>query len=329
VKLRQRIPTSVRHRAKVLRAWTFERLGSIRYSRSTLNREFGFPALRTDFGVIGEVAPTTWTTYEGSGVVVHPSILENPPGFEAHRYWAAATPYPGSDNQLENPSIFVSEDGFAWTAPEGVTNPLVDAPADGYNSDVCLVLVPNASLLMFYRECASPEPKERIRLMTSVDGIAWTPPATVMTNDSTEHRIVSPAVWFDPPSASWVMVAVDIAKPPHVLRRYLAPEPAGPWVETARPTCPSLDSEPWHIEARVFDGRVFGLLNTVGRQNWLVVSDDHGKSFSAAAAPLVTTNSYKSALITAAAHSGLLFDIWIGGNTPFWGVTRVLVSQRA
>jgi len=312
-----------------LRAWTFESLGSTRYSRAAIDSEFGFPTLGTDFGVTGDVSPTTWTTYDGSGVVVHPSILDNPPGFGAHRYWAAATPYPGSDNQLENPSIFVSEDGFTWMAPEGVTNPLVAAPADGYNSDVCLVLAPNASLLLFYRECASQEPRERIRLMTSVDGIAWTRPATVMTNDSTEHRVVSPAVWFDPTSASWVMVAVDIAKPPHVLRRYLAPEPVGPWVETAVPTCPPLDSEPWHIEARVFDGRILGLLNTVGKMNWLVVSDDKGQSFSAAAAPLVTTNSYKSALIPVASESGLLLDIWIGGNSPFWGVTRVLVSQRA
>jgi len=68
-------------------------------------------------------------TYDGSGQVVHPSVIDfhNEYGMDAwsgYRYWMVLTPFPQSQDQFENPSLFASHDGFTWIVPQNITNPL-------------------------------------------------------------------------------------------------------------------------------------------------------------------------------------------------------------
>jgi len=94
-----------------------------------------------DFGVkpvawpAGILVPVPLRTYEGSGQAIHPSVLYFPAGFVGWRYVMAITPYPFTDAQYENPSVYGSMDGIHWYVPVGVENPLVlpgdSAPVTG------------------------------------------------------------------------------------------------------------------------------------------------------------------------------------------------------
>src|SRR5438270_13677 len=53
------------------------------------------------------VEPTVMTvpTYDGSNQSVHPDVVAFDAAWHGARYWMTMTPYPGSDQHLENPSI--------------------------------------------------------------------------------------------------------------------------------------------------------------------------------------------------------------------------------
>lgn len=128
-------------------------------------------------------------TYEGSGEVVHPDVTYIPDGFGSQkwRYWMVMTPLPGRSDQFEDPSILVSHDGLTWDVPPGLTNPLVPSPggSNDHNSDPCMLYL-NGKLHLWYRETMkSVTPREqRIKYMTSTNGISWTTPQTAILDDS-------------------------------------------------------------------------------------------------------------------------------------------------
>src|SRR5438552_9192690 len=78
-----------------------------------------------DAGVLpNAVAPLTIPTPDGSGQVTEPSIVQFSPPWRGFTYWMVVAPYPHSDAEDENPSIFVSDDGRHWSLPPGGTNPI-------------------------------------------------------------------------------------------------------------------------------------------------------------------------------------------------------------
>jgi hypothetical protein len=96
-------------------------------------------------------------TYDGSGQVVHPSVIDfvNEYGIDAwsgYRYWMVLTPYPQSQDQFENPSLYASYDGFTWVVPHTITNPLDTASgADkGFLSDPDMIYNPDTDQLWIY-----------------------------------------------------------------------------------------------------------------------------------------------------------------------------------
>lgn len=72
---------------------------------------------------------------EGNNEVVHPSVYYNPSGWRTYKFWLAMTPYAKSNNEVENPSVLVSNDGKEWIVPKGGSNPIVEKPNEGHNSD--------------------------------------------------------------------------------------------------------------------------------------------------------------------------------------------------
>lgn len=163
-------------------------------------------------------------TSDGSGQACHPDVLHIPGGFgaESWPYWMACTPYPYGNDALENPELFVSFDGLDWTVPGGLHNPLVPPPPNpgDHHSDPDLVFHDNR-LWLFYRETLRSNFKNtrdtnNIHLITSLDGIRWSAPAKVLS-DNQGRELLSPAVHHD--GSSFVMWTVEIHDAQLVLMR--------------------------------------------------------------------------------------------------------------
>lgn len=149
-------------------------------------------------------------TYDGSGQAVHPDVLNIPGGFGADKweYWMAFTPYPNTNDRLENPSILASHDGINWETPGALVNPVIPAPANtaDYNSDPDLVFY-NNQLYLFYRETKeSVTPVEqRIYLVTSNNGEDWGVPTEVLFGTGATDGLMSPAAIYDSGFKLWIV----------------------------------------------------------------------------------------------------------------------------
>ncbi|MDB7267191.1 hypothetical protein PM741_13080, partial [Enterococcus faecium] len=154
---------------------------------------------------------------------VHPSLIYVPNGWNGHKYWMAFTPYEGSNNQVENPSIVCSDDGYNWFVPHGVTNPLVPAPVSvgkavgSYNSDPVLFMdKDNVTMHIVFRECqayAESQGNERLYIISSSDG--WktvTTPRAMVINKGSITRPVSPSVRWN--GKEYLLWYVDIVPTP-------------------------------------------------------------------------------------------------------------------
>src|SRR5689334_23102763 len=166
---------------------------------------------------LGEPVPIEFETYENSRQVVHPSAVSFPSGWNGQRFWLALTPYPNSNSQVENPSLFTSDDGDAFGIPAGVTNP-VARTSRGYLSDPDLAFDPASNeLRLYYREVVEshrhakrPRHQADIVYMTqSSDGVRWSAPRSVVADVG--HYVVSPAV-ARRGDGDWKMWAVDAGR---------------------------------------------------------------------------------------------------------------------
>jgi hypothetical protein len=131
------------------------------------------------------------TTYEGSGELVHPDVAFFPRGWQGHRYWLSATPYPGGDAKFENPSIFEGASSKEMLVPEGVKNPLVMPEEKAYLSDPDLVTDPESGELRMYYRQTLPN-LDQIFLTTSTNGVQWSKGRLVVTD--TRYALISPAI---------------------------------------------------------------------------------------------------------------------------------------
>jgi hypothetical protein len=143
------------------------------------------------------------STADGSGQTVHPDYVAAPPTWPGSVRNLVLTPYPNGDASLENPSLYAGTDDIAWTAPPGLSNPLV-RPTAGYLSDPDIVFVAERSeLWIYYRHVYD---RNRILLITSVDGVSFSTPRTVVEGDN--HTLVSPAV-VRRGESDWMMWTVN------------------------------------------------------------------------------------------------------------------------
>ena len=85
------------------------------------------------------------------------------------------TPYPHSDQHLENPSILRSDDGMTLSVPAGLTNPVVKAPpkSPDYNSDPELLYEAQSGRLVLFHRFVEKK-TNTLHMSTSRDGVTWT-----------------------------------------------------------------------------------------------------------------------------------------------------------
>ena len=144
------------------------------------------------------------TTYDGSGEITHPDVVRGGPGLGW--LWMAVTPYPNSDTDKENPSMFQSHNGRFWRIPKGLANPVVTPPTSGYLSDPDLVFdEATQRFWMYYRQVT--QSLNNIMLVRSFDGVHWGAPIQVLSVPS--HEAVSPTVVHNAPAAPWMMWTVN------------------------------------------------------------------------------------------------------------------------
>lgn len=132
-------------------------------------------------------------TYDGSGQSVHPDVVAFGSAWHGARYWLTMTPYPKSDQHLENPSILASDDGESVRVPGGVANPVIKAPGKrkDYNSDPELVYEPQSDQLVLFHRFVEAK-TNTIHVATSHDGVTWTHLRAPFWERA--HNLVSPTV---------------------------------------------------------------------------------------------------------------------------------------
>lgn len=129
-------------------------------------------------------------TYDNSNQANHPKVLYFEDGWNGFKYWMAFTPYPHSNDDYENPSIIVSQDGLNWNVPSGSTNPVISLSNDiklgAHYSDPHLVMRDQVMELWYRYNPAKPgeiRPDNSISIIyriKSKDGIVWTQPEIII-----------------------------------------------------------------------------------------------------------------------------------------------------
>jgi hypothetical protein len=217
------------------------------------------PASAEEIRLIGQPVPIEFATYENSRQVVHPSAVAFSQPWHGQRFWLALTPYPNSDSHVENPSLFGSTTGDAWSVPNGLRNPVAKTTR-GYLSDPELAYDPTADeLRLYYREVVEAhhrgnKPKHKadiVYLTRSSDGVHWSA-AAALTND-VGHFVVSPTVTRRA-DGDWKMWAVDAgragcnSKDTRIILRRSVDGVA--WSVPTRVAFAQPGYLPWHLDVR-------------------------------------------------------------------------------
>lgn len=177
--------------------------------------------------VVTAASALTIPTYDGSGEAVHPSVYDAGSGstWNGKRYWMAMTPYPGGNDNYENPSILCSDDGLTWEVPVGLTNPLAPDPGGtSHHSDTELLMDGNTLYCVYRFNTTGVE--ERLYETHSTDGVTWSEAVQILQSD-TQHSLLSPSIIKD--GSVYKMWVMDAITAPYTIKLYTAPSIAGPW----------------------------------------------------------------------------------------------------
>jgi len=207
-------------------------------------------------------------TYDGSGQTTHPDVVYVPGGFGTGNwsYWMVATPYANENDQLENPSIYVSNNGIDWVVPDGVTNPIVAGPVAEntfFNADPDMLYY-QGQLWLFYKQNLLDPVECRINLTRSTDGIHWSEPVTVLATDSTDplgDTLTSPAITVNEQGFTmWYVIHSTTVS--GIYKR--TSSDGYSWGDSVATTLSGLDGRvPWHLDVIQAHGRYEMLLDSM------------------------------------------------------------------
>lgn len=208
--------------------------------------------------------PCQIPTPDGSGATIHPSVVDMGTAWSGYRWWMANTPYPGRNDDEENPCIYGSNDRRTWEVPVGLNNPLDGNPGDPwFHSDPELAWDPDAGrMVVIYRRSAEGDNIE-FRAFSSPDGVAW-------TNHGIIHQLsvpvygsrASPSIWRVSAAEwrMWLWASGDTAM-------FTASDPLGPWTKVG--TCGFTG---WHGDVIWYGGRWITIYSTTGTSGIIKVA---------------------------------------------------------
>lgn len=281
------------------------------------------------------------------GQATHPSVEYVPGGLSGYPYWMAMTPYPGGNDDHEDPNVLASYDGTVWFVPPGGTNPIDDKSGQpDHNSDPC-ILWDGARLHLWWRYLNqnATGAEEMLMHSSSPDGVTWATPEVAVVNDWTVARLLSPSVVREL-DGTWSMWCVDMVPDPNRVVRLTATSPTGPWSAPETGTIHPVPAgqEPWHIEVRLLGGSYVALVNTseVGASgangDLIFATSPNGKAWDGATTgPLAKTNGslytflYKASFLPVATKAGAVgFDVWYSAwrlsPSQVWNIYRTTVD---
>ena len=239
--------------------------------------EYPLPASATAAPWNSSTTPCAIPTYDGSGATIHPAVVDmGNGGWNGYRWWMANTPYPGQNDDNENPCIYGSNDRRTWTAPAGLTNPIDPDPGTPwFHSDTELVWNPETSrLVCLYRlaSAATNPPTIYLRAQSSPDGVTWTDHGTIHTLPGSGARL-SPAVERIA-AGEWRMWVWGGGSAAQMLA---ATNPLGPWTVAGSLTLAgSAFTAAWHGDVIRHGGTYYAIYSdTISSGNlWLTTSMD-------------------------------------------------------
>jgi len=121
--------------------------------------------------------------------MTHGKLMYFPSGWNGYKYWFCYTPYPSEAN--ENPSVQASNDLITWVEP--THNPIVPAPATGYNSDPSFVYRQDLDRLEMWWRDVTVLSNPIIQRVYTTDGVNWSASETCVSL----RVYVSPCVFYE------------------------------------------------------------------------------------------------------------------------------------
>ena len=259
-------------------------------------------------------------TYDGSNQVVHPDILVEP-----DRITLAITPYPFSNGDFENPSVFSTTDGIAFDPIPGAPAPLVPTPAYDHNDDPDLRIDPaTGEYELLYLETLRPD-KQSIVALRSRDLVAWTrhdrivydltkgddflvSPAAIVADDGTTHMFYVELIPGRP-------IPDMPGKTVDVIQELVSTDGATWDKADKHPITADLGAiNPWHMDvirgARGFAMLVSGFTEDFGRQNLYLLTSPDLKTWTLKPEPLLSHIDPALAVATLYRSTGV-----VSGNT--------------
>ena len=215
-------------------------------------------------------------TYDGSNQVVHPDIL-----VKDNTFYLVITPYPYSNHDYENPSLFISQNGIEFHPPKGVTNPIMAKQDQGHNDDPDILFDSKKQMFYLYYLETRRYSHQHVVLLNSTDGVNWSQTNCIeYLFRKGDPFIVSPSVIKK--DKDYRMFYVDITKIPHKIR-YIKSSDGKSW-NSGKPYRIRSDYpfsfSPWHIDLFEHNDKYYMLVNGYWGVLWhkqylyLAVSDN-------------------------------------------------------
>ncbi|WP_162830320.1 hypothetical protein [Amycolatopsis palatopharyngis] len=276
-------------------------------------------------------------------------MVHIPGGWNGFEYWMAHTPYPGGNDDHEDPNIVSSADGVSWFVPEGLVNPIDDADGQPeYNSDVDLRLHPDNTMYLFWRfyDVNSTGTEEKLYYSTSTDGVTWAPKIQYWVSDAAALRLLSPSMLYE--DGRWIMWAVDIVPSPNrVVRLEGGANPESGWTAPATVDMGPMQTgkESWHLSIHKVEDSYVGLLTDITTDSGGLDGDN---LFIASQDGLIFTNSgttvtprvqvgehdnlYRATMILDTEGDATGYRVWYSAwqnNSPsIWNIFRTFLTAE-
>ena len=260
---------------------------------------YDFPTARPYNVPIYAPTPTYITEQPWSGQALHPSVVVFDAPWNRWRYWMAMTPYPTAPqlapkaDWYENPSILVSHDGYNWTTPPGLVNPLDTPPSMDrleldkstyYNTDTELSVGPDGELVLLWRggQTYNVTHGEQFSVRTSTDGVSWTTKQLSFRSGDGANLAthVSPCLNWD--GQQWRLHTFNMKNGDLSDRSWTSPSLAGPWTRGPNLTYTGTTIDAYHVGIRYQDGLWWGTFQSGGKEYPGISTDGYAWSIGPA-----------------------------------------------